>query len=81
MPAVKGKGCGGPRPGAGQKKDPNAAVFVGARVPKNVREWLSLWGETDTKALNYLCERGMKFWPDGPHRAGATKKRKHPVSK
>jgi hypothetical protein len=39
-------------------------------------EWLAQWGDTDTAALGHLLERAMKFWPDGPYRAGATKNRK-----
>lgn len=77
MPGVKGK-CGGYRPGAGRKPEHGgAAVRVQTRVSPKEREWLALWGETDTKAIHFLLERAMKFWPDGPYKAGATQKRRN----
>ena len=77
MPAVKGKGCGGKRPGGGRKKSTSSRVFFGARVSPEEYAWLlEHWGDTPTSALSYLLERAMKFWPDGPHRAGATQNRK-----
>ncbi len=81
MPGVKGK-CGGKREGAGRKPEKGGAKpFVGWRPPPEVREWLDLWGDTPYAALDHLCERAMKFWPDGPYRAGATqKKRKKPTT-
>jgi hypothetical protein len=76
MPGVKGR-CGGTREGAGRKPlGDEARVFMGARVSAKEREWLAQWGDTDTAALGHLLERAMKFWPDGPYRAGATKNRK-----
>lgn len=81
MPGVRGR-CGGRRPGAGGKPlGDRARVFVGARVFAREREWLALWGDTDTAALAHLLERAMKFWPDGPYKAGATQKRKPGVEK
>jgi hypothetical protein len=76
MPGVKGR-CGGKREGAGRKPEIGGANPRTAWRPSpEVREWLDLWDDTPYASLSYLLERAMKFWPDGPHRAGATQKRR-----